>query len=73
MRRNFDKLRRVIGDPAAKRDNVWFESGGTSQLEVIRWIKARLEQPGTLKGYLVDPFLDSQALERGHKTRQRED
>jgi hypothetical protein len=64
MRHNFDRLRLQIGDPASARANIWFGSGGDNQLAAIRWIKARLEQPGTVQGFLMDPFLGRDALER---------
>jgi hypothetical protein len=43
---------------------VWFERGGEGQIEVIRWIKAKIEEPGISKAYLVDPYLGSNALQR---------
>ena len=43
---------------------LWFELGGEGQVEVIRWIKAKLENQGIAKAYLVDPYLGSNALQR---------
>lgn len=43
---------------------MWFERGREGQIEVIRWIKAKIEKPGISKAYLVDPFLGSEALQR---------
>jgi hypothetical protein len=67
----FDKIRRdrqsiaaVIGRPHWTPDSLWFEKGVDGQLAVIRWIKARLEDPKISAAYLVDPFLGSDALQR---------
>lgn len=67
----FDELRRLDKDFAAligqdhhKLENIWFERGTDSQVEVIRWIKNKIEQPTTVQAYLVDPYLGSDALQR---------
>ncbi|HKN73407.1 MAG TPA: VPA1262 family N-terminal domain-containing protein [Terriglobales bacterium] len=67
----FDTLRRhrqsvdmLIGEPGWSGENVWFELGGEGQIEVIRWIKSKIEKPGIAEAYLADPYLGSNALQR---------
>jgi hypothetical protein len=55
------------------RENVWFEQGATGQLDVIRWIKKKVEKPGMRTAYFIDPYLGSESLQRviarqGHET-----
>ncbi|MFW6856695.1 VPA1262 family N-terminal domain-containing protein [Burkholderia gladioli] len=64
LRKNHAKLATLIGPLSPKFENVWFERGAKGQLEVIRWIKKKVEQPGLAKAYLVDPYLGSNALKR---------
>jgi hypothetical protein len=54
----------LVGDPEWSGENQWFELGRDGQVEVIRWIKGKLERPGITKAYLVDPYLGSEALQR---------
>jgi hypothetical protein len=58
------KLSAVIGPRSAEFENMWFERGLESQVEVIRWIKTKMERPGVKKAYLFDPYLGSDALKR---------
>lgn len=67
----FDELRRLdedftalIGPRSHELESIWFERGTDSQVEVIRWIKNKVEQPTTARAYLVDPYLGSEALQR---------
>lgn len=63
--RNADKfLEDIIGKQNAVPENVWFERGADGQVEVIRWIKSKVEKPAIAKAYLVDPYLGSAALQR---------
>jgi len=64
LRRNRKRLDMLIGEAGQTAENRWFESGADSQIEVIRWIKTKLEKPGITKAFLVDPFLGSEALQR---------
>lgn len=75
----FDKIRRdrqsiaaIIGRTNWSPESLWFERVD-GQLEVIRWIKARLEDPKVGAAYLVDPFLGSDALRRVVARQGRED
>ena len=54
----------LIGPLSSKFENVWFDRGPDGQVEVIRWIKKKIEQPGITKAYLFDPYLGSEALRR---------
>lgn len=47
-----------------KAESRFFPMGPDSQLAVIRWIKAKIEQVGTREAFLIDPYLGSQAFER---------
>jgi hypothetical protein len=58
------KLSAAIGPRSTEFENIWFDRGVESQVEVIRWIKKKIERPGVRKAYLVDPFLGSEALKR---------
>jgi len=58
------KLSAAIGPRSMELESIWFDRGMESQVEVIRWIKKKIEQPGVRKAYLVDPFLGSAALKR---------
>jgi hypothetical protein len=64
VRRQQQEIARLIGELDRSRENVWFDRGVEGQLEVIRWIKAKIENPGTRHAYLVDPYLGSEALQR---------
>lgn len=54
----------LIGPISQERENIWFERGVEGQLEVIRWIKQKIEKANIIKAYLFDPYLGSEALER---------
>ncbi|NDU90164.1 MAG: hypothetical protein G3I08_09875 [Ferrovum sp.] len=54
----------LIGPLSTEFEYIWFERGVEGQLEVIRWIKKKIEQPGITKAYLFDPYLGSEALKR---------
>jgi len=58
------KLSEMIGPRWGRLENIWFERGLESQIEVIRWIKKKIERPGVRKAYLIDPYLGSEALKR---------
>jgi hypothetical protein len=64
LRRNRKQLDALIGPLNWSGESVWFERGGEGQIEVVRWIKKRIEKPGIAKAYLVDPYLGSNALQR---------
>lgn len=64
LRRHRQRVATLIGEPGWSGENVWVELGGEGQIEVIRWIKSKIETPGIAKAYLVDPYLGSNALER---------
>jgi hypothetical protein len=64
VRRQRGQVGKLIGVSDGARENVWFERGGEGQIEVIRWIKAKIERPGTTNAYLIDPYLGSDALKR---------
>lgn len=54
----------LIGKQSGNSEDIWFERGLDSQVDVIRWIKKKIEQPGVSKVYLVDPYLGSDAFKR---------
>jgi hypothetical protein len=64
VRRQRDHVGKLIGGSDGSRENVWFERGAEGQIDVIRWIKAKIERPGTTSAYLIDPYLGSDALKR---------
>jgi hypothetical protein len=64
LRKNHANLTALVGPLSPTFENVWFERGAEGQLEVIRWIKKKVEQPGLAKAYLVDPYLGSDSLKR---------
>jgi hypothetical protein len=64
LRRHRKRVATLIGEPGWSGENVWFELGGEGQIEVIRWIKNKIEKPGITKAYLADPYLGSNALQR---------
>jgi hypothetical protein len=64
LRTQATKICSLIGNRTAVLENIWFERGIDGQLEVIRWIKKKIEQPGVSEAYLVDPFLGSEAFSR---------
>jgi hypothetical protein len=64
VRRLRSGIDRLMGEPTWEGENQWFEVGGDGQIEAIRWIKGKLEQPDITEAYLVDPYLGSEALQR---------
>jgi hypothetical protein len=64
LRQNVINAEMLIGANTWKPENRWFRSSGEHQVEVIRWIKAKLEQPGVVSAFLVDPYLGSEAFRR---------
>ena len=64
LRKNQATLTALVGPLSPTVENLWFERGVEGQLEVIRWIKKKVEQPGLAKAYLVDPYLGSDSLKR---------
>jgi hypothetical protein len=60
----------LIGRVLQKSENSWFERGAEGQLEVIRWIKKKLEQPGLAKAYLVDPFWEAKRSSESSPARE---
>lgn len=63
LRKQAVSISEMIG-PLTGAENIWFEQGVESQIEVIRWIKKKIEQPGVTTAYLVDPYLGSEAVKR---------
>jgi hypothetical protein len=64
LRKSTFAINRFLGERTFRGESKWFEAGASGQVEVIRWIKAKLESPTTAKAYLVDPFLGPAALTR---------
>lgn len=64
IRRQRRQLAMLIGQPGQPLANAWFERGGEGQIDVIRWMKTKIENPATKHAYLVDPYLGSDALRR---------
>jgi hypothetical protein len=64
LRHNLVNAAMLTGAEKWKPENKWYRSSGEDQVEVIRWIKARLEQPGVVSAFLVDPYLGSDAFRR---------
>jgi hypothetical protein len=64
LRHNVTNAAMLTGADSWKPENWWFRSSGEDQVEVIRWMKAKLEQPGVVRALLVDPYLGSDAFRR---------
>lgn len=64
LRKQAISISALIGSHSTEAENIWFERGVESQLEVIRWIKKKVEQPVVTAAYLVDPYLGSEAFKR---------
>lgn len=64
LRKQKASIAALIGPDLTGAENVWFEKGVESQVEVIRWIKKKIEQPGVTTAYLIDPYLGSEAVKR---------
>jgi hypothetical protein len=64
LRKQDANVSALIGPLSPEFENIWFERGVQGQLEVIRWIKKKIEKPGIRKAYLFDPYLGSDALKR---------
>jgi hypothetical protein len=54
----------LLGPQKSPVECSWFDRSPDSQINVIRWIKTKLEQPNVRNAYLLDPFLSSDALRR---------
>jgi hypothetical protein len=57
VRRLQDRIGKLIGSIDSSREHLWFERSGEGQVDVIRWVKEKVEKPGTRHAYLVDPYL----------------
>ena len=56
LRKERKRIAMAIGEPGNSRENVWFEQGGQGQVDVIRWIKSKIETAGiSLKNSLDWP------------------
>ena len=64
LRKQAISVSALVGSHLTGAENIWFEQGVESQIEVIRWIKNKIEQPGVTTAYLVDPYLGSEAVKR---------
>lgn len=64
LRHNGANTAALIGNDKWKPENKWLRSSGEDQIEVIRWIKGKLEQPGIVSAFLIDPYLGSDAFRR---------
>jgi hypothetical protein len=64
LRRNGERIDAIVGPKHRSGECAWLERGAGTQIDVIRWIKEKLEKPGLRHAYLVDPFLGSEALQR---------
>lgn len=64
LRQNVANAEMMTGANKWTPHNRWFRSSGEHQLEVIRWMKAKLEEPGVVSAFLVDPYLGSEAFRR---------
>ncbi|SDT08201.1 VPA1262 family N-terminal domain-containing protein [Bradyrhizobium canariense] len=64
LRHNVTDAAMLTGAENWKPENKWLRSSGEDQVEVIRWMKAKLEQPGVVRAFLVDPYLGSDAFRR---------
>jgi hypothetical protein len=54
----------LVGPSNWRGESRWFNSGPEPQMEVIRWIKDRLEGATIRAAFLADPFLGEAALGR---------
>jgi len=64
LRKQAISVSALIGPHLTGAENIWFEQGVESQIEVIRWIKKKIEHPRVTTAYLVDPYLGSEAVKR---------
>ena len=64
MRRNRAVLESLLGPESWRGETRWFSTGAEPQVDVIRWIKQCLEDPGVRAAFMVDPYLGSEALGR---------
>jgi hypothetical protein len=64
MRRNADAFDVLAGRRGWKGESRFFPAGRDPQLEVIRWIKKRIEDPDVVEAFLIDPYLGTEALKR---------
>ncbi len=64
LRRQSASVEALLGKQSIELENCWFDRSVGSQVEVVRWIKCKIEQPGVSSVYLVDPFLGSDAFKR---------
>ena len=64
LRRNRAVLESLLGPESWRGETRWFSTGAEPQVDVIRWIKQCLEDPGVRAAFMVDPYLGSEALGR---------
>lgn len=64
MRDNAEAIASLAGRDGAKLESRFFPPGQEPQLEVIRWIKEKIEGSDVTEAFLVDPFLGTEALKR---------
>jgi hypothetical protein len=64
LRQNVANVGMLTGADKWAPTNRWFRSSGEHQVEVIRWMKAKMEEPGVVSAFLVDPYLGSEAFRR---------
>jgi len=64
LRKSKLSINQLVGEPEWKSESRWFDAGRDNQIDVIRWIKAKLESPLIAKAILIDPFLGTEALQR---------
>ena len=64
LRQNKERVDALLGPQKSPVECFWFDRSPDSQINVICWIKTKLEQPNVRNAYLLDPFLSSDALRR---------
>jgi hypothetical protein len=64
MRHNQALVDALIGSESWRGEVHWFGAGAEPQVEVIRWMKQRLEDANVSESFLMDPYLGSEALKR---------
>ena len=64
MNTNSAVFEAIAGSKGWTPEVRFFDRGANDQLEVIRWIKSKLEDTKVQEVFLVDPFLGSEALKR---------
>jgi hypothetical protein len=64
MRDNAAAFDALAGAGGWRSECRFFPAGVDAQVDVIRWIKTKMESPNVREAFLIDPFLGADALRR---------